>query len=159
MANGNPTRVYLVLDGGAPRTQEQWGLLIKGNGSAGLKGQPMAAAIIAAAQSSPYNTVTINRYSLTGQYMLGDFEMRYEERAALLAVLEAERVAQGVADGLSTKETFRQVLLEEMKDVAVAEGYGALAPLLNVDIVGFGNRQDAIDEMQVWFTENVADWE
>lgn len=148
------TRCYLVIDGAAPRTDAQWQLLISG-----LKGQPMSAALIEKARSSPYNTVNINRLSLDARYMLGDFEMREADRGDLLAALEAQRIAHGVADGLSARETFRQVFLAEIRAVAIAAGYGGIAPSLGVEIIGFGQRLTAIADAQVWLVANNANWE
>lgn len=147
-------RCYLVIDGAAPRAVAQWQLLING-----LKTKPMSAALIEKARSSPYNTVNINRLSLDSRYMLGDFEMREADHTDLLAVLEAQRIAHGVADGLSARETFRQVFLAEIRAVAIAAGYGGIAPSLGVEIIGFGPRQTAIDDAQVWLADHKANWE
>lgn len=150
------TRCYLVIDAAAPRLEEQWQLLITG-----LKAKPMSAAIIERAQASPYNTVHINRYSLDYQYMLGDFEMAESEREYLLGILEAQRIAQGVSEGLSVRETYRRVTLEEIREVAIETGYPALAPLLGLEIPGFGQRLTAIADIRAWMYDvsRVGNWE
>lgn len=148
------TRCYLVIDAAATRTPAQWQILISG-----LKLKPMIAALIERARASISNTVNIHRYSLDTRYMLGGFEMAEEERDYLLAVLEAERIAQGVADGLAVRETFRQVMLEEIRDVAVEAGFPALAPLLDMTIEGWGARMTAIADANAWLDLNQANWE
>lgn len=148
------TRCYLVIDAAATRSTAQWQILISG-----LKLKPMVAALIERARASISNTVNIHRYSIDMRYMLGGFEMTEDERDYLLGVLEAERVAQGVADGLTARETFRLVMLEEIRDVAVEAGYPALAPLLNTGIIGWGARMTAIANANAWLDVNNANWE
>lgn len=154
------TRCYLIVDGGGYRTPAQWHLLISG-----LKDKPMCAAIIEKARESTYNTVHINRYSVpniagNSQYVLGDFEMREVDRPDLLAVLEAEAIAHGIdTTGLGTREIFRRVLLAEVKEVAVEAGYPQLEPLLNVEIIGFGQREVAIADANAWIAAHSSDWE
>ena len=152
------TRVYLVIDGGGLRTPTQWQILITG-----LKAKPMSAAIIAEARSSPHNTVEINRFSLpnldgNSQYMLGDFEMSNDSREGLLITLEGEVQRHGIDDQLGTKEQFRQVMLAEIREVATDAGFGALAPLLDFTIIGFGGRNEAIVAGHVWIEDHRVDW-
>lgn len=143
------TRCYLVIDAAANRTPAQWATFVSG-----LKAKPMCAALITAARGSTHNTVHINRYSVPdgngdSRYMLGDFEMREDDRAALLLVMEDQRVALGIPGGLSTRETFRRVLEGEANQIS---------PVLTVLIIGFGQRETAKDQGRAYIAANNATW-
>lgn len=153
------TRGYIVYDAAANRAPGQWYTLVTG-----LKTKPMIAALITAAHQSTHNTVHINRFSTEdvnghSRYMLGDFEMKADERAGLLVVLEAQRVAHGIVDGLSLGETLRRVLQVEMREVATDEGYPpAVVNSLLVGLIGFGQRENAITDAIAWVIANQSDW-
>jgi hypothetical protein len=152
------TRCYLVIDAAGYRTSEQWHTLISG-----LKAKPMSAAIIDAARGDSHNTVNINRFSVpnvagNSWYMLGDFEIRGEDRDELLAVLDAQAAIHEI-EGFGTRETFRRVLLEEIKEVAIEAGFPSLAPLLGLEIIGFGQREVAIIDARRWIFARSEIWE
>ena len=152
-------RCYLVIDGGAPRTPAQWQVLIQG-----VKDKPLAAGIIAAARvrNFPHNEVNINRPSVPDangrfQWRLGDFEIDQSQVGVLLVLLNS-RAAVYAISGQTQKETFRQVLLAELREAATDAGYGMLAPLLGLEIIGFGARETAIAQAQAWLAAHSAEW-
>jgi hypothetical protein len=147
------TRVYLVIDAAASRTTQQWNLL-----KSGLKAKPVSASIIAAARGHAHNMVEINRLSVDKRYILGDFEIRHADRGTLLAILNEQATVHGIS-GQSTRETFRRVLLEEIKEVATEAGYPALAPLLDISIIGFGSRLTSTAAAHSWIADRRATWE
>lgn len=152
-------RVYFVVDAGAPRTDEQWALLVTG-----AKDKPLSSDILSAAQNTrfPQNLINFNRPSVPDdkgkyQWRLGDFEVDKSQVDDLLIELGIQATAKEVTG--SNQAKFAGVMLKELQEVAVEAGYEALAPLLAFEIIGFGPRDTAIEQAQMWVAAHAKDWE
>lgn len=158
-------RVYAVIHAAfAPGqvTEANWIAL-----NAAAKLQPLAAAILAAAQGrGAEKYVTAHKRSLNAAHLLLNtlvgFEVDRVEVDALLVVLDTQAALRGVVG--NTRAKFVGVLQGEMQDGALSLGYTPAnaakltVTLINADVPGTFSRDLAIQQAQDYLAENAAIW-
>lgn len=152
-------RVYLLIDASATRAQGQWDALIQA-----AKNKPMILAVRNAANdnANPCNQVNVNLFSTNPvrRYVIGDFEIADPNIAALEAVCDSEVTAFNITGVTGYVQKFPAVIQAELRAAATDLGFGALAPLLSVTLIGFHltDRLQAIAQAQAYLAANSAVW-
>jgi hypothetical protein len=124
--------------------------------------KPLAQAILGYARASQNQIAVTKRAQGTGamKYTLGCFEIDVDDKAAALAVLNAQAAARSVTGSVIQK--FTGVLQAELREAAVDLGYStAQANKINVTVLndpGIFDRMSAIAKAQAYLAANDAIW-
>lgn len=156
MATDN-IRVYLVIDAGATRTQNQWNLLKNA-----VANKPMVLVVRQKAQLSnqPHNAFNAQRFSVnpTDRYLWVEFEVDIQYVDELQAICDTQCAARSIVQ-VGYQAKFQALIQAELREAGTDLGFSAaIVNLLTVTVVGFGSRQNAIAQSVANMITNCVQW-
>lgn len=150
-------RWYFILDGGAPRTAQQWL-----NMRNAVANKPFVTRLRLAAERwhLPQCFININRGSVDNRYFLGDVEIADVEGVVIAAYINNQLTIRGLSTAGNVGDRAARLLLAELREAGTDLGFGAaVTNSFNVITIGAGLRLTAISEAQAWIAARVANWE
>lgn len=148
---------YFVLDGGAPRTAQQWL-----NMRNAVANKPFVSRLRQAGEvlNLPQCLININRASTDGRYFIGDVEIHDLDAATINTFINNQLTARGLQTTGDVGTRAARLLLAELRDAGGELGYNATTiNSFSVITIGAGVRDTAIAEAQAWMAARVANWE
>ena len=150
-------RCYVLIDAAATRGASTWNAMLNA-----VKAKPMIQLLRdkASTRNQPHNQVNLDRGSINPvrRYVIGDFEIDTNDVAVCAATLDSECQRRLIlASGTQAK--LQALIQAEIQEAAVDLGFVAIAPLITVTVIGFGLRQNAIDDALAYVSANRAIWE
>jgi hypothetical protein len=152
-------RIYFVIHAAtasAP-TENQWRTVLAdavqqpGTLARAIQQQATKAQNYLSGNKRSQNPAQLRRYTLVG------FEIDSDLVDDALSLLNAIAATRGIAG--TARQKFEAVLQAELRESAVRQGFsGAQAALIDVAIVGYGDRDAAIAAGQAYMAANASIW-
>ncbi len=108
------------------------------------------------------NLEGIRRAELEAAYIAnggdsGDLNDATPIKTVILAILNNQASVRSVTGNAQAR--YAGVLQGEFRDGAFDAGLAAVAGVLSVTVIGWGERRDAVDQANAWIALNQANWE
>jgi hypothetical protein len=146
-----------VLDGGAPRTNQQWL-----NMRNAVAGKPFTAALVSAAQTrnAPQYFIYTDRPAIDNRYRLGDVVIHDQDQASISTLINTQLTARSLATTGTIDTRAARLLLAELREAGTGLGFsGAITNSFNVISIGAGVPETANAAALSWIAARLANWE